>query len=94
MNVKPVDSSGEVEQDRQRRLAELNSEGPGWIDQNRPGSFGCHELLDRTSMVADLVEERVLSHPACVANRDWDEIAERAASALRGLYQRIEAEHV
>jgi hypothetical protein len=85
----------EAEQARQERATELNAEqGVEWADAYRPGSFGCHELLDRTSLVGDTVEQYVLSHPACVANAEWYALADLATSALRELYQQIGAAHV
>ncbi len=85
----------EAEQERQQRLAALSAEhGAGWQEQYAPGSFGCHELLDRAALVADAVEQHVLSHPACVQNREWYALAGRAVDALRELYQRIGAEHL
>ena len=94
MNSNAVAPSEEVERDRQRRIAELIAEeGPDWGDRYGPGSFGCHELLDRTAIVADLIEDRLLAHPSCAADREWYALAERAASVLRDLYQRIGAEH-
>ena len=93
--VAPAVNSSEVEQDRQQRMNELAAEsGPDWAKQYAPGSFGCHELLDRTSLAADMVEEFVLSHPACVQNAEWFALAEQAAAALRELYQRVGAEHL
>jgi hypothetical protein len=68
--------------------------GPHWAEQFKPGSFGCHELLDRTLMAAELVEQYVLSHPSCVQNREWFVLAEQAVSALQELYQRVGAEHL
>lgn len=62
-------------------------------EEYRPGSFGCHELLDRSAMIAGLVEEQIQNHPACVANAEWYGLAERAAAALRELYQRVGAAH-
>jgi hypothetical protein len=70
------------EQDRQRHAEALTAE-----------SAGCHELLDRTALVSDLLERHLLSHPACVARPEWYLLAERAAAALRELYQRVGAEH-
>ncbi len=67
---------------------------PHPADAYRPGSFGCHELLDRVSLVGDLVEERILNHPACAADPAWRAIAARAADALRDLYQAVGAAHV
>jgi len=89
--AKPSDA----EQDRQRRAAELSSEqGPDWSESYKPGSFGCHELLDRTSLAANMVEDYILSHPACVQDREWFALAERAAAALHELYQRIGTDHL
>jgi len=59
-----------------------------------PGSFGCHELLDRTAMLGDSVEEYILDHPSCVQNPEWYALADQAVTALRELYQRIGAEHL
>ena len=81
--------------ERRRLLKEMAAEyGPDWSEQYKPGSFGCHELLDRTSLVADTVERHVLTHPACVQNEEWFALAERAVTALRDLYQRVGEAHV
>src|SRR3954470_18769073 len=94
MNV-PVPDHSEVEQERQRQLAELRADsGADWQEQYRPGSFGCHELLDRTALVADLVDQHLLAHPACVANPAWYKLAEQVVNALHELYQKIGAEHL
>jgi hypothetical protein len=91
----PVVKAEEVEQERQRRLAELTAEqGAGWEADCRPGSSACHELLDRTALLADMLERHLLAHPACVANPEWYLLAEQAASALHELYQRVGAEHL
>jgi hypothetical protein len=91
----PTPKNTFAEDDRLRQVAELDAEaGPGWAEENRPGSFGCHELLDRTALMARLLEERILTHPACVANPDWYALAEQAATALGELYQRVGAEHL
>jgi hypothetical protein len=85
----------ETEEERQRLAEELTTEnGPAWREEYRPGSFGCHELLDRTSLGVDWIERFILSHPACVQNAEWYALAEQAAAALRELYQRIGAEHL
>ena len=85
----------DVEQERQQLADELRADhGPHWAEQYKPGSFGCHELLDRTSLVADLVEQHVLSHPSCVQNRAWFVLAERAVVALRELYQQVGVAHL
>ena len=91
----PASNSQEVEQERLRQASELAAEsGPGWADGFRPGSFGCHELLDRTALLADLVERHLLGHPACVAHPEWYRLAEQAAAALHELYQQVGAEHL
>ncbi len=87
--------AGELEKLRQERLCELTAEnGPGWQEQYKPGSFGCHELLDRTAQAATCVEQFVLDHPACISNPDWFALAERAVDALNELYQRVGSEHM
>jgi hypothetical protein len=85
----------EAEQERQQRIDELAAEhGPRWADPFKPGSFGCHELLDRTSTVAGLVDQYVLSHPACVLDPEWYALAWQASEALAALYQRIGSSHL
>jgi hypothetical protein len=88
-------SPGEVEHDRLRQSGELAADlGEGWADEYRPGSVGCHELLDRTALLSDMLERYLLDHPACVANSGWYSLAEQAAAALRELYQQIGGEHL
>ena len=88
-----IDLEGET--DRQRLAADLAADaGPEWADGYRPGSLGCHELLDRTALLADMVERSVAEHLACVANPAWYALAERAATALRELHQQVGAEHL
>lgn len=83
------------EEDRQQRVRDLCADqGSHWAEQYKPGSFGCHELLDRVSLTADTVERYVLSHPACVQNQDWFALAEQAVAILRDLYQRVGAVHL
>jgi hypothetical protein len=85
----------DTEQWRQQLADELDADqDTNWTEQNRPGSFGCHELLDRTLLAGDLVEQSVLSHPACVLDPEWFALAERAVSALRELYQRVGEAHL
>jgi hypothetical protein len=45
-------------------------------------------------MAGDIVEQYVLSHPACAQNQDWFALADQAVSALRELYQRIGEAHL
>jgi hypothetical protein len=91
----PAVSAPDIEGDRLRRLGELvAAQGPGWEDLYRPGTFGCHELLDKTSVAASIVEQFVLSHPSCVRDPEWFALAERAAAALGELYQRVGEAHL
>ena len=85
----------ETEQERQQLLDELAADhGPRWVEQYEAGSLGCHELLDRTALAADIVDRYVRTHPACVQNREWFALAEQALTALQDLYQRIGATHL
>ena len=85
----------DTERERQELVDELATDlGAGGAEQYQPGSFGCHELLDRTALAADFVERHVLSQPACVLNAEWYELADQAVSALRELYQRVGAAHL
>ena len=85
----------DTEQERRQLLDELLADhGPQWTEQYEPGSFGCHELLDRTALAADLVDRYVRTHPACIQNQEWFALAEQAAAALQELYQRIGAAHL
>jgi len=91
----PDATANEVEQQRQEAVNEMIAEhGPNWTEQFAPGTFGCHELLDRALLAAAMVEETVLSHPACAQNREWYALAEQAVAALNELYQRVGAEHL
>jgi len=60
----------DLEEHRQEIISEMVDEhGPNWTEQYAPGTFGCHELLDRTIQAAETVEQFVLSHPACAQTR-------------------------
>lgn len=84
-----------VEATRRRRIEDLASEaGPGWSDGFEPGSTGCHELLDRASIVADMIERCLLDHPACLTNPEWYRLAEQASAAVQRLYQLIGETHL
>jgi hypothetical protein len=71
MNVESL-SPQDVEQDRQRQARELAADcGEGRPEDYRPGSAGCHELLDRAALFADMLERHLLAHPACIARPEW-----------------------
>jgi hypothetical protein len=94
MNIESL-SPSEVERDRQRLAQELAAEsGEDWAKEYRPGSAGCHELLDRTALVTDRLERYLLAHPACVARPEWYLLTKQAAAALNELYQQVGAEHL
>ncbi len=82
----------EIEQERHKLAAELL--GTNWQIEYAPGTFGCHELLDRTALMNNLLDDSILSHPACLANPEWYALATQAAAVLAELYQRIGAEHL
>jgi hypothetical protein len=85
----------DAERDREQRVSDLLADqGSGWEEGYRPGSFGCHELLDRAALVAALAERQLLSHPACIQDPDWYALAEQAVTALEELYQRIGEKHL
>src|ERR1043165_2101552 len=85
----------EVEQDRLRQAHELAAEsGADWAMAFQPGSSGCHELLDRTALLVDMLERHVVTHPACVARPEWFRLAHQAVAALHELYQQVGAEHL
>lgn len=65
---------------------------PAWSDQYQPGTVGFHELLDRTSLAASVVERDILGHPACAARRELSASARQALAALRVLFQKVVAE--
>jgi hypothetical protein len=85
----------EVERDRQHLIDEFIADyGADGAGSYRPGSFGCHELLDRTALAAELLEQKVLNHPACFLNQEWFSLAEQAVEILNELYQRVGEAHV
>jgi hypothetical protein len=85
----------DIEQERQQLIDELVADhGAHWAELYEPGSFGCHELLDRTALAADVVERYVRTHPACIQNQGWFALAQQAVVALQELYQRIGAAHL
>lgn len=91
----PLTTASDVEQERQRQVEVLASDlGSDWVEKYRPGTFGCHELLDRAAQFSAWLEDDLLNHPACVANPEWYVLAEQAAESVRRLYQRVGAEHV
>lgn len=90
-----VNRVSEREHERQQLIAGLVADkGVAWAEEYRPGSFGAHELLDRTALLVDVLEKFVLTHPACVQNEEWYGLADQAFSALFDLYQQVGAAHL
>ena len=84
-----------VEKDRAEQESEFAAEhGPDWREPFAPGTFGGHELLDRLGLVSKLVDDAIVSHPACVQNPEWYALARRASEALADLYQQVGAEQL
>ena len=88
-------SAVRTEADRQERLAEFAAEAADdGTERFRPGSPGCHELLDRASLLMNATDEWLLGHPACFQNAEWFVLATRAFDALYALYQGVGAAHL
>lgn len=86
MQIDPVD-----EEYRHDLLRELEIEEP---ERWAPGSFGCHELLDRVHLMENFFESTVINHPACVLHPDWFHAAREIGERIAALYQKIGAEDV
>jgi hypothetical protein len=83
----------EIEATRQEYIDEFKADGEP-CDEYVPGSYGCHELLDRTAMLMNTLDQYVLGHPACVNNKEWFALAYQAVDALNDLYQKVGADHL
>lgn len=93
MNDKVNEISGEDY--RAELLKELDSElGGNWREEYKAGTFGCHELLDRSMLMATMVEEDLLHHPACILQPDLFAEAEKAVELLHAFYQKVGARHL
>lgn len=58
-----------------------------------PGTFGCHEALDRCALLAELVSD-FSEHKAIQRIPRWRDLAEEAAERLAELYQEIGRVHL
>lgn len=88
-------NNDEIEQQRLERIAEHETySGADWDSGFEPGTFGGHELLDRTHLVLNLIDEHILDHPACLRDPAWYALANRAFDALFKLYQQVGAVHL
>ena len=59
-----------------------------------PGSFGCHEALHMSLVLATMVDRDLADHPAIESRPEWKALADRAMEALNELYQVIGREHL
>lgn len=59
-----------------------------------PGTWGCHELLDRTCMILEILEEHIYKHPSIKYSKKWEKLASKAGKALAELYQEIGKVHL
>jgi hypothetical protein len=84
----------ETEQRRQELLRNFLGADGAVSTEFAPGSFGCHELLDRTALMMHVLEEQVVEHPACFQRPEWFSLAYRAVGLLNQLYQEIGSEHL
>ena len=62
-------------------------------DDYSPGTFGCHEALDRCELLTQLVGD-LGAHPAIRLNPDWEAKVIQAESILADLYQEIGRVHL
>lgn len=56
--------------------------------------YSRHEILDRTALIRSTFQEWVLDAPACQADPEFKELAERSWAALEALYQKIGSKHL
>jgi hypothetical protein len=92
---KTIGSTSEIEKERKKLLKQFSADpSQSLVADYGPGSFGCHELLDRTALILQMLHEHVIEHPACFQQPTWFAIAHEAAEALNRLYQEIGSEHL
>jgi hypothetical protein len=69
-------------------------EDSAWRERYSPGTCGCHEALHVSSIVANLIADRLMEHGAVIQNPEWYRLAQQAHSAMFDLYQAIGAVHL
>jgi hypothetical protein len=79
------------EEYRQDLLKEL---GDDERDRWTPGSFGCHELLDRIHIMTNQFESLVVQHNSCILQPEWFHEACRIRDQIDALYQKVGAIHL
>ena len=89
-----MNDQDELERERQQYIDDAKDPEDDWEGMSKPGGYGCHELLDRTALIMKNVEEFIVSHPACLSNKEWFALARQASEALHELYQQVGGEHL
>ncbi len=69
---------------------ELSSEKDNYV----PGTFGCHEVLHLTNVVAKTFSEEIVGHPAIQNIPEWKEKAYKIEELLYDLYSAIASQHL
>lgn len=87
-----------IEAERTQRLEENRK---AWAENNvdlderfGPGSFGCHEVMHVSNMLAGLVDDQLCQHSAILRDPRWFRLATQARDSLARLYQEIGAVHL
>jgi hypothetical protein len=76
----------------QTRRCEASDPDPP--DGYGPGSFSCHEALDRVALLERLIDNELGEHPAIKANPAWLIRVETVCTELAKLYQEIGSVHL
>ena len=75
---------------RDREIEALDSEGGDlWRSSNKPQTYACHERLDHVALIANNLDDWVVSHPPCLLNAEWSASASSALDMLWSLYYQI-----
>lgn len=90
----------EIEEDRQKALASIEEEYKDspregeWRRLFLPGSYGCHELLDRVNICSTFIDATLLGHPSCILQPEWFATASKIIAMLEELYQQVGQIHL
>lgn len=66
----------------------------GFKKRFKPGTHGCHEALHMASVLLEMVDERLVQHPAIERNKKWRKMAVKACDQLFDLYCEIGKAHL
>lgn len=72
----------EREKERKRLLAKLDRP-----DDFKPGTYGHHEALHTASVVLEIIETHLSTHPAVILHKEAYALADEAMSKVFALYQ-------